>query len=124
MSRHHYMGCWSGWVSKTSWVESSNKSLQYSAIAPKITDPLHRAGDKILQRTRETHCRRQTEAVDMRQKCLPSTTDQASRADQCNIALSKYILPTTRVRAFSELKLSQNYRCTLADNGKQTGHKK
>ena len=102
MSRHHYMGCWSRWVLETSWVESSNKSLQYSAIAPKITDPLHRAGDKILQHTHETQRRRQTEAVDMSHNCLPSPTGQASCADQCYIALSKHILPTTRISAFSE----------------------
>ena len=118
------MECWSGWVLETSCVESSNKSLQYLAIAPKITDPLHRAVDKILQHTQETHRRRQTEAVDMSQKCLPSPTGQAPRADQCEIALSKHIVPTTRGKAFSEWRLSQNYRCTLADNDKQTGHEK
>ena len=123
MSQHNYMECWSGWVSETSWLESMNKSLQYSAITPKITEPLHRAGDKILQHTRETHHKRQTEIVDMSQKYLPSPTGQASRADQCEIALSEHIVPTARGRAFSELRLSQNYRCTLADNGKQTGHK-
>ena len=121
MSRHHYMGCWSGWVSKTSWVESSNKSLQYSSISPKITDPLHRAGDKILQHTHETHCKRQTEAVDTSQTCLPSPTSQASRTDQCNVALPRHILPKTRVSAFSEWRVSQYYRCTLTDIDKHTG---
>ena len=122
MSQHNYMECWSAWVSETSWVESMNKSLQYLAIAPKITDLLHRAGDKILQHTHETHRKRQTEAVDMSQKCLPSPTGQSSRADQCEIALSEHIVPAARERAFSEWRLSQNYRCNLADNGKQTGH--
>ena len=124
MSQHHYMGCWSGWVSETSWVESSNKSLQYSAMAPKITDPLHRAGDKILQHTYETHRRRQTEAVAMSLKSLPSPAGQASRADQCDVALSRHIIPEIRERAFAERRLSQNYKCTLASNGKQTGDEK
>ena len=66
--------------------------------------------------------KRQPEAVDMSQKCLPSSTGQASRADQCEIALSEHIVPTACVKAFSEWRLSQNYRRILADNGKQTGH--
>ena len=45
----HYLGRWFGWVSESSFVESSNKPLQYAVGAPKITDPLHRAGDKVMQ---------------------------------------------------------------------------
>ena len=57
----------------TNFVESSNKSLQYSVVAPKITNTLYRAGDKSMQYTYETHRRRQTEAVDMIQKSPPTT---------------------------------------------------
>ena len=121
ISHHHYMGCWSGWVLETSWVESSNKSLQYLAIAPAITDPLHRAVDTILQHTRETLRRRQTEEVGTNQTCLPSPAGQAPRANQCDVALSRHTLPKTRVSAFSEWRLFQNYRWYLVDNGKQTG---
>ena len=59
----------------------------------------------------------------MSQKYLPSPTGQASRTGQCKIAVSEPIVPTAREREFSEWKLSQNYRCTLVDNSKQTGHK-
>ena len=55
MCQRHYMEQWFGWVAETSFVESSNKSLEYSAVAPKVTDCLHRAGDKIIQHTYETH---------------------------------------------------------------------
>ena len=90
-------------------------------MAPKITDPLHRAGDKILQHTHETYQRRQTKAVDMSQKSLPSPAGQALRADQCDVALLRHIIPKICVSAFSKWRLSQNYKCTLAGNGKQTG---
>ena len=115
------MECWTGWVAETSWVESMNKSLQYSLMAPKITDGIDRSGDKILQQTYDTHRKRQTEAVDLIQKSLPSPTGKASHSERCEVALSEHILPTARTKAFSEWRLGQNYRCALADNGKQTG---
>ena len=87
-------------------------------MAPKITDPLHRSGDKILQHTYETHRRRQTEVVDMSLKCLPSPAGQASHADQCDVALSRHIIPEIHERAFAERRLAQNYKCTLASNEK------
>ena len=59
-------------MSESSFVESSNKYLQYTVGASKITDPLHRVGDNVLQHTKEIHWERQTEAVGMTHKSLPT----------------------------------------------------
>jgi hypothetical protein len=114
----HYIGRWFGWVSESSFVESSNRSLQYAVAAPKITDPLHRSGDKILQHTRETHQKRQAEAVVMTQKSLPNM-DNGSNTRVNEVLLSKHIIPEIREKAFDEWTLSKNYHCILAGNGKK-----
>jgi hypothetical protein len=90
MCHRHYMGCWFGWVSESSFVESSNKSLQYLVVDPKITDTLHHAGDKILQYTYKTHRKRQTEAVDMIQKSLP-TTDEGGTCQVTVAFVGEYV---------------------------------
>ena len=61
------------------------------------------------------------EAVDMSQKSLPSTAGQSLRADQCDVTLSRHIIPKIRVSAFVEWRLSQNFKCSLAGNGTQKG---
>ena len=113
----HYLGLWFGWVDETSFVESSNKSLQYMVGAPKITDDLHRAGSKMLHHTKVTHQLRQKEAVDQTQKSL--ATALSSNTTPNEASLSKDIINEVREKAIHEWSLSTNYRCYLADNGKQ-----
>ena len=103
-------------MSESSFVESSNRSLQYMVGAPKITDELHRAGDKVLHHTKVTHQQRQTEAVEQTRKSLATALN--SKTTPVEAKLSKDIINKVREKNH-EWSLSSNYRCCLAVNGKR-----
>ena len=81
-------------------MESSNRSLQYAVDAPTITGPIHRTGDKIMQHTKETHWKRQTKAVGMTHKSLPSEFN--SKTSDNEVTLSKHIIPEMRENVFAK----------------------